>query len=68
LTASATESSTARLCVSDDNTIKVEGVLNFETVPALAKEAERLFKKMDMPKSAIAIARGLRCCWKWRVA
>lgn len=47
MTTSETEPSIARLCVSGDNTIKVEGVLNFETVPALAKEAERLFKKMD---------------------
>ena len=37
----------ASLSVSGDNTIKVQGVLNFETVPVLAKEAERLFKKMD---------------------
>lgn len=37
----------ASLSVSGDNTIKVQGILNFETVPVLAKEAERLFKKMD---------------------
>lgn len=41
------ERTTASLSVSGDNTIKVQGSLNFETVPALAKEAERLFKKMD---------------------
>ena len=37
----------ASLSLSSDNTVKVQGVLNFETVPVLAKEAERLFKKMD---------------------
>lgn len=37
----------ASLSLSGDNTIKVQGVLNFETVPVLAKEAERLFKTMD---------------------
>lgn len=47
MTASGKEPSVASLSVSGDNTINVQGVLNFETVPALAKEAERLFKKMD---------------------
>ena len=37
----------ASLSLSGDNTIKVQGVLNFETVPVLAKEAENLLKKMD---------------------
>lgn len=39
--------STASLAVSDDDLIKVQGVLNFETVPALVKQAEQLFKKME---------------------
>jgi ABC-type transporter Mla MlaB component len=47
LNISGKEQSTASLSISGDNAIKVEGVLSFETVPALAKEAERLFKKMD---------------------
>ena len=44
---SGKEQSTASLSVSGDNAIKVQGALNFETVPVLAKEAERLLKKMD---------------------
>ena len=45
---------TASLSVSGDNAIMVKGVLNFETVPALAKEAEQLFKKMDKIRVSFA--------------
>ena len=41
------QQSLANLAVSDDMIIRVQGVLNFETVPALMKDAEQLFKKMD---------------------
>jgi phospholipid transport system transporter-binding protein len=37
----------ASLSISGDTTVTVQGVLDFETVPVLAKEAERLFRKMD---------------------
>lgn len=38
---------TASVTIAGDNRIKVQGVLNFNTVPVLVKEAEHLFKKMD---------------------
>ena len=44
---SGKEQPTASLAVSADNHIKVQGMLNFETVPVLMKQAEQLFKKMD---------------------
>lgn len=47
MSTSSREQTTASFTVSGDNHIKVQGVLNFETVPALAKEAESLLKKMD---------------------
>lgn len=30
-----------------DNSVKISGVLNFETVPVLMKQAEQLFGKLD---------------------
>lgn len=48
------EQSTASLRVSGDNAIKVQGVLNFETVPALAEEAKRLLEKMDHVRVSFA--------------
>ena len=37
----------ASLVVSGDDNIRVQGILNFDTVPVLMKEAEQLFKKMN---------------------
>jgi phospholipid transport system transporter-binding protein len=36
----------AKLSLADDS-INVSGVLNFETVPVLMKQAEKLFSKLD---------------------
>ena len=33
--------------MSGDNLIQVQGILNFETVPVLMKQAERLLAKLD---------------------
>lgn len=46
MSTSSKPTSTASLSVSGD-LIKVKGILNFETVPALAKKAEPLLKKMN---------------------
>ncbi len=35
---------------AEGNLIKVQGVLNFETVPVLAKEAAKILKSMDEAK------------------
>jgi ABC-type transporter Mla MlaB component len=47
LNTSAKEQPTASLALTADNCIKVQGVLNFETVAVLMKEAEQLLKKVD---------------------
>lgn len=37
----------ASINLSDENHINVKGVLNFDTVPALMKQAEQLLSKLD---------------------
>ena len=39
--------SVASLSTEGENKIKVRGVLNFETVPALAKDAAKILKNMN---------------------
>ncbi len=51
---SGNERMEASLTVSGDSHIQVRGVLNFETVPALAKEAECLLGKMDNVRVSFA--------------
>lgn len=41
------EQSTASLSVLDNNQIEVQGVLNFETVPVLMKQAEDFLQKFN---------------------
>lgn len=38
---------TASIALSGDNQVNVKGVLNFETVPVLMKQAEQLLIKLD---------------------
>ncbi len=44
----------ASLTLSDRNLIKVQGVLNFETVPLLVKQAEPLLQKLDNARISFA--------------
>lgn len=53
MTASGKSLSTASLSVEGDR-IKVQGVLNFETVPALAKQAAQLLKQMNNVRVSFA--------------